>query len=84
MSELKQELKVALIEALNLQMDATAIEDTQPLFGDAGLGLDSIDALEIIVLLNKKYNVKLDKPEDGQKVFASVQTIADFIECKRV
>ena len=84
MSELKEELKIELVTQLNLQVKASEITDDQPLFGDAGLGLDSIDALEIIVILNKKYGIKLENPEDGQRVFASIQTIANFIESQKM
>ena len=80
MSELKLKLKEQLIEHLNLE-DFTVkdIADDTPLFGD-GLGLDSIDALEIIVMLDKNFNIKISNPEDGAKIFQSVDTIAEYIE----
>tara|TARA_B110000495_G_C22363363_1_gene237364 strand:+ start:130 stop:384 length:255 start_codon:yes stop_codon:yes gene_type:complete len=80
MSELKLKLKEQLIEHLNLE-DFTVkdIADDLPLFGD-GLGLDSIDALEIIVMLDKNFNIKISNPEDGAKIFQSVNTIAEYIE----
>ena len=80
MNDLKLKLKEQLIEHLNLE-DFTVkdIADDLPLFGD-GLGLDSIDALEIIVMLDKKFNVKIANPEEGAKIFQSVNTIAEFIE----
>ena len=80
MSDLKIKLKEQLIEHLNLE-DFTVkdIADDLPLFGD-GLGLDSIDALEIIVMLDKNFNIKISNPEDGAKIFQSVNTIAEFIE----
>ena len=80
MSELKIKLKKKLIEHLNLE-DFTVkdIADDLPLFGD-GLGLDSIDALEIIVMLDREFNIKISNPEDGAKIFQSVNTIAKYIE----
>ena len=54
------------------------IEDNAPLFGD-GLGLDSIDALELIVLLEKEYQIKIEDPKEGKKIFESVDSIAEFI-----
>lgn len=80
MSDLKLKLKEQLIEHLNLE-DFTVkdIADDLPLFGD-GLGLDSIDALEIIVMLDKNFNIKISNPEDGAKIFQSVNTIAEYIE----
>ena len=80
MSDLKIKLKEQLIEHLNLE-DFTVkdIADDLPLFGD-GLGLDSIDALEIIVMLDRNFNIKISNPEDGAKIFQSVNTIAEYIE----
>ena len=82
MSDLKIKLKEQLIEHLNLEdLSIEDIKDETPLFGD-GLGLDSIDALEIIVMLDNKFNVKISDPEEGAKIFQSVNTIAEFIEKK--
>ena len=80
MSDLKIKLKEQLIDHLNLEdFSIKDIADDLPLFGD-GLGLDSIDALEIIVMLEKKFNVKISNPEEGAKIFQSINTIAEFIE----
>ena len=80
MSELKIKIKKKLIEHLNLEdLNQDDIKDDTPLFGD-GLGLDSIDALEIIVMLEKDFNVKISNPEEGAKIFQSVNTIAEYIE----
>jgi acyl carrier protein len=77
--QLIEQLKVQIIEQLNLQQVTPAdIKAEEPLFNE-GLGLDSIDALELIVLLQQKYSIKLANAEDGPKVFQSVGTIADFI-----
>ena len=73
-------LKQQLIEALNLEdMTPDDIETDMPLFGD-GLGLDSIDALEIILLLEKHYGIRIDNPGEGKNIFYSVGTIVDYIE----
>ena len=80
MSELKQELKEKIIEQLNLEDIAIEeIKDTDPLFGE-GLGLDSIDALELIVMLDKDYGIKLADPKQGKKIFESVETMASYIK----
>ncbi len=79
MDELIEKLKVQIIEQLNLEdMEPEDIQADDPLFGD-GLGLDSIDALELIVLLEKEYGIKIQNPKDGQKVFFSIKTMAEFI-----
>ena len=79
MSELISTLKKQIVEQLNLQhIKPEEIGDDQPLFGE-GLGLDSIDALELIVLLQQKYGIKLANPQDGPQVFKSVKSIADYI-----
>ena len=73
-------LKQQLIEALNLEdMTTDDIATDMPLFGD-GLGLDSIDALEIILLLEKHYGIRIENPSEGKNIFYSVATIVDYIE----
>lgn len=80
MSSLKTELKESIIEALNLEEFTVAdIADDEALFGD-GLGLDSIDALELIVLLDKDYGIKLTDPEKSKEIFQSVNVLAAYIE----
>lgn len=79
MEELKQELKTKIIEQLNLEdINVENINDTDPLFGD-GLGLDSIDALELIVMLDKDYGIKLSDPKEGRAIFESVEVMARYI-----
>lgn len=74
-----QKLKVQVIERLNLKdLKPADIGDDQPLFVE-GVGLDSIDALELIVLLQQEYNIKLSNAEDGPRVFHSIRTMADYI-----
>lgn len=83
MSELKQQLKAEILETLNLDdMTVDDIKDDQPLFGD-GLGLDSIDALELIVLMEKNYGIKLKNANDAKGVFVSIDVMADYIEKNR-
>ena len=83
MNELIEELKEAIIDALNLEeMSADDIDENADLFGD-GLGLDSIDALELIVLLEKKYGIKLSDPSAGKEIFKNISTIADFVSKNR-
>lgn len=83
METLKQELKEKIIEQLNLE-DVTVEEigDNDALFGD-GLCLDSIDALELIVMLDKDYGIKLSDPKEGKKVFQSVAVMAEYISQNR-
>jgi acyl carrier protein len=79
MSDLKQELKEKIIEQLNLEDVAIdEIADSDPLFGE-GLGLDSIDALELIVMLDKDYGIKLADPKEGRKIFESIETMSAYI-----
>ncbi len=83
MESLKTELKEKIVDVLNLEDIAVAdIKDNDPLFGE-GLGLDSIDALELIVLLDKDYGIKLIDPKEGKTIFASVETMAAYIEKNR-
>lgn len=78
--ELKEKLKAKLIDQLNLEdMTPVDIKDDEPLFGD-GLGLDSIDALEIIVILDNQYGIKIENPEAAREVFYSINTLSEFIE----
>lgn len=80
MDELIEKLKAQLIDALNLEeITPEDIDPEAPLFGEDGLGLDSIDALEIILLLDKDYGIKLKNPAEGKQVFYSVKTMADCI-----
>ena len=83
MEELIKELKEEIIKALNLEeMTPEDIDEHEALFGD-GLGLDSTDALELIVLLEKKYGIKLDNPAEGKKIFTNVVAIADYVSKNR-
>jgi acyl carrier protein len=79
MDKLMQKLKEQVIERLNLKdLKPADIGDDQSLFVE-GIGLDSIDALELIVLLQQEYNIKLSNAEDGPRVFHSIRTMAEYI-----
>ena len=83
MEALKEELKNKIITTLNLEDIAIEdIADDDALFGD-GLGLDSIDALELIVILDKDYGIKLVDPKEGKAIFQSIQTMAAYISANR-
>jgi len=83
MDKLIQDLKEEIIEALNLEdMEPDDIDAEEPLFGD-GLGLDSIDALELIVLLEKNYGIKIEDPKQGKDIFFSVKSMADYITANK-
>lgn len=82
-SELVESLKRDVIEVLNLEEIAPeAIENDAPLFGE-GLGLDSIDALELTLMLERSYGCRLTSPEEGRKAFASIEAMATYIEANR-
>ena len=77
--KLMEDLKKQIVAQFNLKkLKPEDIGNDEPLFVE-GLGLDSIDALELIVLLQQDYKVKLTNPEDGPNVFRSVNTMADYI-----
>ena len=83
MNELITKLKGEIIEVLNLEeIKPEDIVNDAPLFGE-GLGLDSIDALELIVLMEKNYGIKLKDPAQGREVFKSIQVLADYIQANR-
>lgn len=76
---LKQTLKKQIISFLNLTpLTPDEIKDDEPLFGD-GLGLDSIDSLELIVLLKKEYGIIIQDPKEGRKILVDVNTMVDYI-----
>ena len=83
MQQVILELKQQIIEVLNLEgMIPEDMDENMPLFGE-GLGFDSIDALELIVLLEKNYGIKLKDPTQGKEVFKSVRVMAEFIQANR-
>ena len=84
-NELKGRLKHLLVEGLKLEgVDPASIQDAEPIFVE-GLGLDSIDALEIAMALEERYGLKIgDDPEQNQQIFASVRALAGFVGANRV
>jgi len=83
MDALINELKTKIIEALKLvDLKPEDIDADAPLFGE-GLGLDSIDALELMLLLEKSYGIKLKNPAEGKEVFKSVRTMAEYIKANQ-
>jgi acyl carrier protein len=81
---LKSELKHLIVETLRLEdVEPDAIKDKEHLFGE-GLGLDSIDALELVVAIEKTYGVLIEDEEVGFQAFASIDALADFVMRKRV
>ncbi len=76
---LKEQLKAQIIQFLNLtDLTPADIKDNDPLFGD-GLGLDSIDSLELIVLLKKEYGITINDPKEGRKALTDISTMADYV-----
>ena len=83
MEQLIEELKKEIIEVLNLEgMTPADIDENAPLFVE-GLGLDSIDALELIVLMEKNYGIKLQNAAEGKEIFKSVKVMAEYINAHR-
>ena len=76
---LKQEIKQLMVENLMLQITAEEINEEQPLFGPDSLGLDSVDALQLVVALDKKYGLKIPDPDTARQILRSVNTIADAV-----
>lgn len=75
-------IKRLIVESLHLEgMSPEMIQDEEPLFGE-GLGLDSVDALELVVALEKEFGVKIRSQELGREVFSSVATLSQFIEAR--
>ena len=81
--DLKKQLKTKIIEFLNLTpLTPEEIKDDEPLFGE-GLGLDSIDSLELIVLLKREYGIDIKDPKEGRKVLVDVNTMFEYIQENR-
>jgi acyl carrier protein len=78
-TELKKVLKNLIIEELSLEdVDADSISDDAPLFGD-GLGLDSLDAVELVVLLQRHFDIQIKNLEEGREIFKDLNTLAEYI-----
>jgi acyl carrier protein len=76
-------VKELIVRRLKLDVDPASIQDDAPLFGE-GLGLDSIDALELVLGLEQEFGIKVEDEEVGVKAFASVNALVDFIEQKKI
>jgi len=79
---LKDRIKAMMVENLMLQVTAAEIGDDLPLFGPGGLGLDSVDALQLVVGLDKNFGVKIPDPAAAKEILQSVNTIADAVQKK--
>lgn len=80
--ETPNRIKRLIVDSLHLEgIDPEMIEDEAPLFGE-GLGLDSVDALELVVALEKEFGIKIKSQELGREVFSSVSSLSQFIEAR--
>ena len=79
---LKEKIKALMVENLMLQITAAEIKDDQLLFGPGSLGLDSVDALQLVVALDKNFGLKIPTPAVAKEILQSVNTIAAAIEAK--
>ena len=83
-NELKLQLKEQIIQFLNLlETKPDDIIDDKPLFGEEGLGLDSIDSIELIVLLERNYGIKIQDPKEGRNILVDVNSMVAYIEQHR-
>jgi acyl carrier protein len=79
---LKERIKTMLVENLMLQVTAAEISNDMPLFGPGGLGLDSVDALQLVVALDKNFGLKVPDPASAKVILQSVNTMADAVQKK--
>lgn len=82
--ELRDQIRALLVETLMLTVPAAEITDDRPLFGPGGLGLDSVDALQLVVALDKQYGLKISDAEVARQTLASTATIADAVTRHRL
>ncbi len=76
---LKAQVKEMLVRQLKLQVEPLEITDDEPLFGEEGLGLDSIDVLEVVASVEKEFGVRIESQEEGEKVLQNIETLANFV-----
>ena len=81
-ADLKSQIKRLIVDRLKLEIDPATIDDSQPLFGE-GLGLDSIDALELVLGVEQEFGVKIEDEEMGAAALSSVDSLAAFVSSKR-
>jgi acyl carrier protein len=81
-NSLKEQIKTIMVENLMLQITAADITDDLPLFGPGGLGLDSVDALQLVVALDKNFGLKIPDPAAAKQILQNVNTIADAVKEK--
>jgi acyl carrier protein len=81
-TQLKRRIKEIMVENLMLQVTADEITDDKPLFGPEGLGLDSVDALQLVVALDKNFGLKIPDPAAAKEILVSVNTIAAAVQAK--
>jgi len=80
---LKKELKQHIVKYLNLlHVTPEQIEDEMPMFGE-GLGLDSIDSIELVVMLEREYGLRIEDPKEGRKILTNINSMVEFIEQKK-
>lgn len=82
LNALKQRIKELMVENLMLQVSASEIADDQPLFGPESLGLDSVDALQLVVALDKNFGLKIPDPAAAKEILHSVTTMAQAVQKK--
>ena len=79
-----EDLKSKIIEGLNLEdIEAEEIGDDDPLFGDEGLGLDSVDAIELTLVIEKEYGIKVTNMADAQQIFATPTSLAAYLNAQK-
>src|SRR5258707_1105905 len=79
---IKERIKALMVENLMLQITAAEIGDDLPLFGPGGLGLDSVDALQLVVALDKNFGLKIRDPEAAKEILKNVRTMAEAVREK--
>jgi len=79
MESLEQQIKEKLIEVLDLDIEPDEIDDAKPLFGEEGLGLDSVDGLEVAAMLQLEFEVDIPNRDEADRVLASIATMAEYI-----
>jgi len=82
-TQLKLRIKQIMVENLMLQITAEEISDDKPLFGPEGLGLDSVDALQLVVALDKNFGLKIPDPAAAKQILENVNTIVAAIQAKK-